>query len=196
MRTIGVTGGVGSGKSVVLDYLRDRYGARLIVADDVARQLEEPGAACYNELLELLGREVLGSDGYFDNKKFAAAIFSDENKLAAVNAIVHPEVRKYILSEMEKEEKRGCRYFVAEAALLIEEHYDEVLDELWYIFVPENIRRERLKSSRGYSDEKIDSIFEAQLSEREFREHCIYVIDNGSSLTETYRQIDELMDKD
>ncbi len=196
MRTIGVTGGVGSGKSVVLDYLRDRYGARLIVADDVARQLEEPGAACYNELLELLGREVLGSDGYFDNKKFAAAIFSDEKKLAAVNAIVHPEVRKYILSEMEKEEKRGCRYFVAEAALLIEEHYDEVLDELWYIFVPENIRRERLKSSRGYSDEKIDSIFEAQLSEREFREHCIYVIDNGSSLTETYRQIDELMDKD
>ena len=196
MRTIGVTGGVGSGKSVVLDYLRDRYGARLIVADDVARQLEEPGAACYNELLELLGREVLGSDGYFDNKKFAAAIFSDEKKLAAVNAIVHPEVRKYILSEMEKEEKRGCRYFVAEAALLIEEHYDEVLDELWYIFVPENIRRERLKSSRGYSDEKIDSIFEAQLSEREFREHCVYVIDNGSSLTETYRQIDELMDKD
>ncbi len=196
MRTIGVTGGVGSGKSVVLDYLRDRYGARLIVADDVARQLEEPGAACYNELLELLGREVLGSDGYFDNKKFAAAIFSDEKKLAAVNAIVHPEVRKYILSEMEKEEKRGCRYFVAEAALLIEEHYDEVLDELWYIFVPENIRRERLKSSRGYSDEKIDRIFEAQLSEREFREHCIYVIDNGSSLTETYRQIDELMDKD
>ena len=196
MRTIGVTGGVGSGKSVVLDYLRDRYGARLIVADDVARQLEEPGAPCYNELLELLGREVLGSDGYFDNKKFAAAIFSDEKKLAAVNAIVHPEVRKYILSEMEKEEKRGCRYFVAEAALLIEEHYDEVLDELWYIFVPENIRRERLKSSRGYSDEKIDSIFEAQLSEREFREHCIYVIDNGSSLTETYRQIDELMDKD
>lgn len=196
MRTIGVTGGVGSGKSVVLDYLRDHYGARLIVADDVARQLEEPGAACYNELLELLGREVLGSDGYFDNKKFAAAIFSDEKKLAAVNAIVHPEVRKYILSEMEKEEKRGCRYFVAEAALLIEEHYDEVLDELWYIFVPENIRRERLKSSRGYSDEKIDSIFEAQLSEREFREHCIYVIDNGSSLTETYRQIDELMDKD
>ncbi len=196
MRTIGVTGGVGSGKSVVLDYLRDRYGARLIVADDVARQLEEPGAPCYNELLELLGREVLGSDGYFDNKKFAAAIFSDEKKLAAVNAIVHPEVRKYILSEMEKEEKRGCRYFVVEAALLIEEHYDEVLDELWYIFVPENIRRERLKSSRGYSDEKIDSIFEAQLSEREFREHCIYVIDNGSSLTETYRQIDELMDKD
>jgi dephospho-CoA kinase len=196
MRTIGVTGGVGSGKSVVLDYLRDRYGARLIVADDVARQLEEPGAPCYNELLELLGREVLGSDGYFDNKKFAAAIFSDEKKLAAVNAIVHPEVKKYILSEMEKEEKRGCRYFVAEAALLIEEHYDEVLDELWYIFVPENIRRERLKSSRGYSDEKIDSIFEAQLSEREFREHCIYVIDNGSSLTETYRQIDELMDKD
>ena len=196
MRTIGVTGGVGSGKSVVLDYLRDRYGARLIVADDVARQLEEPGAPCYNELLELLGKEVLGSDGYFDNKKFAAAIFSDEKKLAAVNAIVHPEVRKYILSEMEKEEKRGCRYFVAEAALLIEEHYDEVLDELWYIFVPENIRRERLKSSRGYSDEKIDSIFEAQLSEREFREHCIYVIDNGSSLTETYRQIDELMDKD
>ena len=121
MRSIGVTGGVGSGKSVILEYLRDHYGARLIVADEVARQLEEPGEACYNELLELLGREVLGIDGHFDNKKFASAIFSDEKKLAAVNAIVHPEVKKYILSEMEKEEKNGCRYFIVEAALLIEE---------------------------------------------------------------------------
>ena len=193
MRSIGVTGGVGSGKSVILDYLRDHYGARLIVADEVARQLEEPGEACYNELLELLGRDVLGSDGYFDNKKFAAAIFSDEKKLAAVNAIVHPEVKKYILSEMEKEEKNGCRYFVVEAALLIEEHYDEVLDELWYVYVPEVIRRDRLKASRGYSDKKIDSIFAAQLSEQEFREHCRYVIDNGNDLSYTYRQIDELI---
>lgn len=193
MQSIGVTGGVGSGKSVILDYLREHYGARLIVADEVARQLEEPGEACYNELLELLGRDVLGSDGYFDNKKFAAAIFSDEKKLAAVNAIVHPEVKKYILSEMEKEEKNGCRYFVVEAALLIEEHYDEVLDELWYVYVPEVIRRDRLKASRGYSDEKIDSIFAAQLSEQEFREHCRYVIDNGNDLSYTYRQIDELI---
>ncbi len=193
MRSIGVTGGVGSGKSVILEYLRDHYGARLIVADEVARQLEEPGEACYNELLELLGREVLGIDGHFDNKKFASAIFSDEKKLAAVNAIVHPEVKKYILSEMEKEEKNGCRYFVVEAALLIEEHYDEVLDELWYIYVPEEIRRSRLKASRSYSDEKIDSIFAAQLSEKEFREHCRYVIDNGNDLSETYRQIDELI---
>ena len=193
MRSIGVTGGVGSGKSVILDYLRDHYGARLIVADEVARQLEEPGEACYNELLELLGRDVLGSDGYFDNKKFAAAIFSDEKKLAAVNAIVHPEVKKYILSEMEKEEKNGCKYFVVEAALLIEEHYDEVLDELWYVYVPEVIRRDRLKASRSYSDEKIDSIFAAQLSEQEFREHCRYVIDNGNDLSYTYRQIDELI---
>ena len=193
MRSIGVTGGVGSGKSVILDYLRDHYGARLIVADEVARQLEEPGEACYNELLELLGRDVLGSDGYFDNKKFAAAIFSDEKKLAAVNAIVHPEVKKYILTEMEKEEKNGCRYFVVEAALLIEEHYDEVLDELWYVYVPEVIRRDRLKASRSYSDEKIDSIFAAQLSEQEFREHCRYVIDNGNDLSYTYRQIDELI---
>ena len=193
MRTIGVTGGVGSGKSVVLDYLRDRYGARIIVADEAARQLEEPGQACYNELLELLGKEVLGSDGYFDNRKFAAAIFSDEKKLAAVNAIVHPEVKRYILSEMEKEEKNGCRYFVVEAALLIEENYDEILDELWYVYVPEEIRRGRLKSSRGYSDEKIDSIFAVQLSEQEFRDRCRYVIDNSDELSKTCRQVDKLM---
>lgn len=193
MRSIGITGGVGSGKSVVLDYLRDHYGARLIVADEVARYLEEPGEACYNELLELLGKEVLGVDGYFDNKKFAAAIFSDEKKLAAVNAIVHPEVKKFILSEMEKEERKGCRYFVVEAALLIEEHYDEVLDELWYIYVPEETRRDRLKASRGYSDKKIDSIFAVQLPEQEFRSHCRYVIDNSGELPETYRQIDGLI---
>ena len=82
---------------------------------------------------------------------------------------------------------------MVEAALLIEEHYDEVLDELWYVYVPEVIRRDRLKASRSYSDEKIDSIFAAQLSEQEFREHCRYVIDNGNDLSYTYRQIDELI---
>ncbi|HBA63793.1 MAG TPA: dephospho-CoA kinase, partial [Lachnospiraceae bacterium] len=80
-----------------------------------------------------------------------------------------------------------------EAALLIEDKYDEICDELWYIYAGEEIRRERLKKSRGYSDEKIDSIFASQLSEEVFRSHCDVIIDNSGVFSQTKEQIRQRM---
>jgi dephospho-CoA kinase len=78
-----------------------------------------------------------------------------------------------------------------EAALLIEEHYDAILDELWYIYTNEANRRARLAASRGYSDEKIDGIFRSQLKEEEYRAHCSVVIDNNGTPEQAFAQIDE-----
>ena len=77
-----------------------------------------------------------------------------------------------------------------EAALLIEEHYDEICDELWYIYTREEIREARLMESRGYSREKVQQIFSSQLKEAEYRKHCSVVIDNNEGLEEMHRQID------
>ena len=118
----------------------------------------------------------------------AAKIFADHKLLEAINAVIHPAVKAYILQEIEAEREAGkIDAFFVEAALLIEEGYGELLDELWYIFAQKEVRRKRLMQDRGYSEEKVEQIFASQLSEEEFRCHCKVVIDDGADLGDTYR---------
>ncbi len=192
MKVIGITGGVGSGKSEILTYLKERTNCRIIAADLAAHELEEPEGACYRPLVELLGERILGPDGRIDRGKMAAVIFSDGELLERVNGIVHPAVKTYIMEEIARERLAGrYDYLFLEAALLIEGGYGRIVDELWYIHADESVRRERLKASRGYTDEKIDHIMRRQLPEEVFSEHCSVVIENGGPLADTYRQIDE-----
>lgn len=192
MKLIGITGGVGAGKSQILSYIEKRCRCRILLADQAAHEVKEPGQPCYLRLVALLGTGVLREDGSIDKGKMAAAIFSDERLLRQVNEIIHPAVKAYILAEIEKERAAGTKdAFFLEAALLIEDGYEQILDELWYIYADEGVRRERLKASRGYSEEKIEQIFSSQLSEQEFRKHCKVVIDNSRSLSDTYMQIEE-----
>lgn len=93
-----------------------------------------------------------------------------------------------------EEEKKGTDYFFIEAALLIEDHYDTIVDEMWYIYADEDTRRKRLKESRGYSDSKIDDIFASQSSDDVFRRFCSVVIDNSGSIEDTKIQLTELFD--
>ena len=196
MKIIGITGGVGAGKSLVLDYLEEAYHARILKADQLANDLKLPGQICYQSLVDHFGTEILDAEGYIDKGKFAALIFGDEEALQFVNSVVHPAVKEAILSQLEKEKKRGeVSYFFIEAALLIENKYDEICDELWYIYADEEVRRARLKESRGYSEEKIQQIYASQLNEQKFRKHCQVVIDNGGSLAHTYAQIDKQLEE-
>lgn len=192
MKTIGITGGVGAGKSEILTYLESHYRCRIIMADRVARQLEEPGEICYKGIVELLGEEILAADGQIDRAKMAQRIFADRDLLVRVNQIVHPAVQSYIEACIKQEKAAGKLDFLfIEAALLIECGYAQILDELWYIYASDEVRRVRLKAARGYSDEKIDSIMNGQLSDEKFRGNCHFVIDNSGSLQDAYRQIDE-----
>lgn len=194
MMTIGITGGVGAGKTQILSYIEEHYNCKVIRADEVAHLLEEPGHECYDRLAALLGSDILQEDGAIDKRKMAAIIFRDEKKLLGVNAIIHPEVKKYIIGQIRKEKEAGSiDFLLVEAALLIEEHYDEILDEMWYIHTDIEIRSKRLEESRQYSAEKIADIMRGQLSEEEFRKHCSVVIMNNGDLEATYKQIDEVM---
>ena len=188
---IGITGGVGAGKSAVLSYLRELDGVRVMLSDEIAHELMEPGSDCYNRLKELFAEEPIWlEDGHFDRTALAGVIFSDDKKRELLNEVVHPAVKEYVLHVLEQEKEEGrLRYLVLEAALLIEEHYDEICDELWYIYTSEENRRARLKQSRGYSDEKISEMFESQLCENEYRRHCKVVIDNNGTTEETIAQV-------
>ena len=194
MKIIGITGGVGSGKSAVLDDLKARYGAYILKADELANSLKGRGEEGFEPIVALLGEEVLGEDGQIDNKKMAQCIFGDPELLAKVNNILHPMVKERILRSIEEKRAEGkTELFVLEAALLLEEGYDSVVDEMWYIFATEEVREKRLAQSRGYSREKIRSIMQKQLTEEAFREGCDVVIDNSKSMKETQRQIDAVL---
>lgn len=191
MEFIGITGGVGAGKSEILRYIRENYNAKILLADEVAHDLMKPGRECYDKIVKAFpGEDIFTEDGQFDGGKLAEVIFSDDEKRERMNRIVHPAVKEEILGIYQKEKEKGkFSYFILEAALLIEEGYDKICDRLWYIDTGREIRRQRLKRSRGYSDEKIDSIFNSQLSEEECRKHAALVIDNNGTLEETIYQV-------
>jgi dephospho-CoA kinase len=137
---------------------------------------------------------ITDEDMPFHRGKLANVIFSNEEKREAMNAIVHPAVKSYVQQAFEEEQQKGqLNLLVLEAALLIEEDYGAICDELWYIYTSEENRRIRLKQSRGYSDEKIDSIFNSQLTEAQFRAGTQVTIDNNGNLEETFRQIENAL---
>ncbi len=196
MKVIGITGGVGCGKSSLLDYLQTHYRCRIIKADEAAHVVEAPGGGCHEAMAALLtgydsAKKWQREDGSFDNKEVAALIFKHPQLLQSVNDLVHPAVKNYILEEIEKERERGALdFFFIEAAMLIENGFLQFVDEMWYIYCQKEIRIQRLAENRGYSREKAESIMAAQLSEEEFRAHCQAVIDNSGDAQEAFRQAD------
>lgn len=197
-RRIGVTGGVGSGKSTVLQYMESEYGALILRTDDLAREMMEPGGACYEEVLELFGRDVLQEDGTFDRAGIAARVFDDPELLERLNSITHPAVIRQITETVEKAELQGIKIICLESALFLDEQGrkkgNESYDELWYVYADEGVRRERLKASRGYSEEKISAIIANQVSEEMLRKNCDAVIDNSGEFSLTEKQIDRLLE--
>lgn len=189
-KVIGITGGVGAGKSTVLNILREEYQARIILTDEVGHDLMLPGGACYSKVLQLMGEEVLSPDGTFDKKKLGQRIFNDRETQKQVNGIVHPVVRQRVKEEIENSKNT---LVVVESALLMEANLDSLCDEVWYVYVSTQERVKRLYEQRGYSEVKSYSIIQNQLSHEAFRRQSDRLIDNGSSREYTRRQIREFM---
>ena len=106
MRVIGITGGVGAGKSAILSHIQENYNCRVFLADEAAHQVEEKGQPCYDRLVKLLGEEILAEDKTIHRQRMAEKIFSDPALLSQVNAMIHPAVKERIL-EVIREEKRA-----------------------------------------------------------------------------------------
>ena len=192
MKVIGITGGVGAGKSAILAYIKEKYNCRILLADEAAHLVKEPGQLCYEKIVKLLSRDILNGDGTINKQKMAEKIFASELLRLEVNHIIHPAVKELILNAIAEERKKEqYDFFFLEAALLIEDGYLEIVDEMWYIYAREEVRRQRLKTTRMYSDEKINAIMQSQLKEEDFRKYCKVVIDNSEALTDACRQIDE-----
>lgn len=194
MRIIGITGGIGAGKSTVLSMLKNQYHAYVLEADRTAHLLMEPGQAAYQKIIRTFSDEILDEEGKIHRGKMADCVFQNPEQLEQLNQIVHPEVKRYILNELAKGRASGdISLFVIEAALLIEDGYTEICDELWYIYAPEELRIQRLMEARNYSREKCESIMKHQASDTFYRSHCTHIIENGHSIENTKKQTEELL---
>ncbi|RZT02000.1 dephospho-CoA kinase [Cuneatibacter caecimuris] len=196
MKVIGVTGGMGAGKSEVLRIMEQDFGARVILADEVGRRLMEPGGATYEKILSEFGREFAGADGKIDRQKLAREIFGDEEKRRKINSIVHPLVRQEIEEEIAeaRAEKllnnRGVPSCIAvESALLAEGGLEGCCDTLWYIYASPETRIRRVMENRGYTRTKAEQVINSQMEEEEYRRICSVMIDNSGALSDTRSQV-------
>jgi len=199
MKIIGITGSVGSGKTTVSRVFEQQFGARALITDEIAHRMMEPGTEGYKRIVGTFGNGILEESIHeyspIDRKKLAQDVFSKPECVQKINNIIHPLVNHYVAQEIKKERERAkLSWLVIESALLIECGYEKICDELWYITADDEVRRERLKHSRGYSDEKIDSILKNQLSDQIFRETCAHILYNNGDISEIAGQIKVLLE--
>ena len=194
MRIIGITGGIGAGKSTVLTLLEQDYHAYILEADKVAHVLMEPGQPAFQQIVEVFSEQLLDAEGRIDRGRLGELVFRSPEWLERLNHIVHPEVKRYILEAISRCRQTGdVDYFVIEAALLIEDGYTAICDEIWYIHVPRELRLQRLMLGRGRSREHWERVMENQAADSFYRDHCSRVIENQGSISDIKKQIRELL---
>jgi dephospho-CoA kinase len=201
MLRVGLTGGIGCGKSTVAAMMND-LGCHIINADKMAHALIAPGEPAYDEVVRQFGTHVLAPDGSIDRARLASIVFGDGNKLASLNAIVHPRVLRDIDREFDRlaaKDPHGVA--VVEAALLIEAGYHEKLDRLILVTCAPEQQLDRLTNTafgRAMSREQAEKRIAAQMPVGEKRRMAagkIVEIDCSGSLDDTKKQVRELVDR-
>ncbi len=196
MFVIGLTGGIGTGKSEVSRML-GALGAEVIEADKVAHEAYEPGTPGWQELVDAFGDGVLDADGRIDRKRLGGIVFDDEQARERLNGIVHPIVRRLLEERIEGLEREGARVVVIEVPLLIEaikqqSRWTRMLDEIWVVTAPEEQVVARVRARSGLDETAIRARIGSQATERERIKHADAVIDNSGSLAGLRREVTNL----
>ena len=191
MIVLGITGGVGSGKSRILNELKEKYNAYVVEADKLAHELMEPCQPIYDKIVQSFGMDILVSaGGEIDRRRLGDIVFKDREKLELLNSITHPGVKEKIIEMIDQKKKEGnTGLFVIEAALLIQDGYKEICDEIWYIWVSKEERIKRLANQRGYSEEKCEDMFSSQEDDEYYKKYADFTINNALSYENSSKQL-------
>lgn len=192
MKVIGVTGGIGCGKSkTIRTALKMSHGLH-INTDDIAKELMQKGNVAYCLVAQYFGECILNEDGSIDNKKLAAIVFSDKKELEKLNSLVHPCVVERVRELIENERKDDSYdYVFLESALLFDTDLWKMCDETWNISARYEVRIQRLVKFRHYSAEEAEAFIRNQKSEKEYKEKSTRTIQNNDlkSLKSTMEKI-------
>lgn len=183
MRILGVTGGIGSGKSLVCNILKQQ-GAEIIDADEITKELQKKGSVVYNEMVEFFGEDILKEDGELDRKKIADKVFNDRKALQKLNNIVHKHVAVEIKKRVAKLNEEGCSLVVLDVPIPVEDGFFDTAECIWTVVANVDLRVERIMKRMNISEEEALTRINAQLSNREYEEIANVVIVNEGSYEE------------
>ena len=187
MLNVALTGNIAAGKSTVIGFFR-KWGATIIDADELAREAQTPGTPVLAAIVKRFGADVLQPDGTLDRVALRAKVVGDDEKLAALNALVHPAVRRRRDALLDAAWKRGDRLVVNDIPLLFEALDPGQFDAVVLVDAPVAVRRARLRALRGLSDEDTDHLIAAQMPAERKRRRSQFVIANDGTLEELERR--------
>lgn len=193
MKWFGLTGGIASGKSAVARMLTER-GVFLIDADQVAREVVEPGEPTLARLVETFGAEILDAQGRLDRARLGALVFGNDAARARLNAIMHPAIALRSAEHMQRAREAGEPFVVYDAALIIENGLHHAMDGLAVVTVPPEVQFARLMARDGLDEDAARARIASQIAPAERLRHATWVIDNSGSLADTEAQVVRMLE--
>ena len=194
MKVIGLTGGIGSGKSTVSKFLKE-LGAVIIDADKVGHEAFKPDTELWREVVAAFGRQILKPSDEIDRNKLGEMVFGNPELLSRLNQVMHPRMYALVKAQLEDYWRQGVRVVVLEAPLLIEAGWTSLVDEVWVTVASESTVLRRLEEQVGLSKEQSLARIRSQLSSEERIKQADVVIDTDCSLDEVKTKVKELWQK-
>ncbi len=191
MKVIGLTGGIGSGKSTVSQFFAE-LGAVVIDADRVGHEVFKPDTEVWREVVAAFGQQILAPDGNIDREKLGDIVFGNPESLLRLNQIMHPRIYEAVKARIENYQRQGVGVVVLEAPLLLEAGWTSLVDEVWVTLAPESTVLGRLKEKVGLSEQRALARIHSQISSEERMRCADVVIDTNCSLDELRARVGEL----
>jgi dephospho-CoA kinase len=190
MKVIGLTGGIGSGKSEIAGFLKE-LGAGVIDADKVGHEIFNRGTPCWQKMVETFGKEICDSEGNIDRKILARIVFKDQEAMVKLNQITHPMILDEINVRLKKLKELGYKVAIVEAALLIEAGWAPYMDQVWLSLSPKDLTLRRLLN-RGLKEDEAKARIAAQIPGETKINQATVVINNNGSLIDLKDRVIEL----
>jgi dephospho-CoA kinase len=191
VRVVGLTGGIGAGKSAVARMLAE-LGAQVIDADRLAREAVEPGSPGFTAIVERFGEAILDEHGGLDRRKLGALVFADEAARRELNAIVHPRVAALAMEKIAALAAQGAKLLVYDVPLFFENNLERMIPEVIVVSVSPETQRERITARDPLSSAEIEGRIRAQMPLEEKLKRATWVIDNEGTLEQTRAQVEAL----
>lgn len=193
MKVVGLTGGIGSGKSTAAKILNE-LGASVIDADKVGHDIYRPGTEGWRRVVEAFGRDVVAADGTIDRQRLGAIVFADRSELTRLNDLLHPLIGSEIRRLVDAKRADGgmAPPVVVEAAILVEASWQSLFDEVWVVTAERDAVIERLATQRGLDRAAVQTRIDSQLGDDERCRHATVVIRNAGTVADLRAQLERL----
>ena len=191
MKVIGLTGGIGSGKSTVSQFLAEP-GAIIIDADKIGHEVFKPETEAWREVVAAFGQQIVAANGTIDRKKLGTIVFSNSKARARLNQIMHPRIYEVVKAQLAEFQRQGVSVVVLEAPLLVEAGWTSLVDEVWVTTAAEDTVLKRLRERTGLSEAESQARIRAQLPAGKRIREADVVIDTDCDLDELKAKIGEL----